>query len=129
MKKKPSLTMHIPINLVRKNGRRRILLPDAAVLPQIDAEPNEHLILVLLRAHKWQQLIASSKMKSADDLAVQLKISHTYVCRVLRLNLLAPDIRLSILDGRQPKGLRVLDLLKPFPLLWHEQRMQFGFQA
>ncbi|MDE1901041.1 MAG: hypothetical protein KGI37_05270 [Alphaproteobacteria bacterium] len=129
MKKQSPLTVHIPINLTRKSGRTRIILPNATSLPQIEPEENDHLILVLARAHAWQKLLFLGKMKSAEELATQMKISHTYVCRVLRLALLAPDIKLAILDGQQPKGLRVLDLLKPFPLLWHEQRTRFGFQA
>ncbi len=127
MKKPAPLSIHIQVNLVRKNGRKRIILPDSAALPQLDPEQNQHLIHVLLRAHKWQKLIATGKFKTAEELSAQLAVSHTYVCRVLRLNLLAPDIKEAILDGRQPKGLRVFDILKPLPLLWSEQRAWLGF--
>ncbi len=127
MKKLAPLSVHIKVNLVRKHGRKRILLPDHAALPQLAPEQNEHLIHVLLRAHKWQKLIASGKVKTADELSAQLSVSHTYVCRVLRLNLLAPDIKRKILDGRQPKGLRVIDILQPLPLIWDEQRARLGF--
>ena len=34
--------------------------------------------------------------------------------RVLRLTLLAPDIVEAILDGRQPEGMRLEDLLEGF---------------
>ena len=128
MKKSSPLSVHIPVCLVRKNGRKRILLPDRAALPQLDPEQNEHLIHVLLRAHKWQKLIAAGKVKTADELSIQLGVSDTYVCRVLRINLLAPDIKQAILDGRQPKGLRVIDILQPLPILWNEQRARLGFQ-
>ena len=127
MKKLQHLSVHIPANLVRKNGRKRILLPDREMLPQLDPEQNEHLIHVLLRAHKWQKLISTSKSETAEELARKMAVSHTYVCRVLRLNLLAPDIKLALLDGRQPKGLRVIDILQPFPLIWEEQRKHLGF--
>lgn len=46
----------------------------------------------------------------------------TYVSRVLRLTLLAPDIVEAILDGRQPAELRLEDLLAGFPLEWEGQR-------
>ena len=42
--------------------------------------------------------------------------------RVLRLTLLAPDIVEAILDGRQPEGLRLEDMLNEFPAAWVEQR-------
>ena len=42
--------------------------------------------------------------------------------RVLRLTLLAPDIVEAILDGRQPEGMRLEDLLEVWPTEWDGQR-------
>ena len=44
--------------------------------------------------------------------------------RVLRLTLLAPDIVEAILDGRQPGGLQLDDLLEGFPLAWEGQKRE-----
>ncbi len=128
MRKQASLSVHIPAKLVRKHGRKRILLPDRELLPQLSPEQNEHLIHALLCAHKWQKLIGDSKIGSSEELAKKVGVSPGYVCRILRLNQLAPDIRQAILDGRQPKELRVIDILQPFPLLWDEQKKQLGFK-
>ena len=49
-------------------------------------------------------------------------VAPSYVSRILRLTLLAPDIVEAILDGRQPAGLQLDDLLKGFPLEWEGQR-------
>jgi hypothetical protein len=38
-------------------------------------------------------------------------VTDAYVCRLLPLTCLAPDIEEAILDGRQPKGLRLAELL------------------
>ena len=46
--------------------------------------------------------------------------------RVLRLTLLAPDIVEAILDGREPEGMRLEDILNPFPMAWVEQRDLHG---
>lgn len=127
MKKDVHLTVYIPAQLIRNRGRKRILLPDRDVLPQLAPEQNEHLIHVLLCAHKWQKIVSANKMETSKELAQRMGVSHAYVCRVLRLNLLAPDIRRDILDGRQPKGLRVIDILQPFPLVWEDQRKHLGF--
>jgi hypothetical protein len=35
---------------------------------------------------------------------------------------LAPDIVEAILDGRQPKGLRLAEMLGNGPVAWEEQR-------
>ena len=51
------------------------------------------------------------------------RISRSYVCRVLRLTLLAPDIVERILDGRPTAGLA--QFLKPFPVEWERQRERF----
>ena len=49
------------------------------------------------------------------------RVSTTYVSRVLRLTLLAPEIVEAILDGRQPAELQLDDLLEGFPLEWDGQ--------
>ena len=56
------------------------------------------------------------------ELADAERISRSYVCRVLRLTLLAPDIVERILDGRPTAGLA--QFLKPFPVEWERQRKQ-----
>jgi hypothetical protein len=48
--------------------------------------------------------------------------SSSYVCRLLPLTCLAPDIVEAILDGRQPKGLRLAEMLGNGPVGWEEQR-------
>jgi hypothetical protein len=45
-------------------------------------------------------------------------INATYVSRILRLTLLAPEIVDAILDGRQPAELQLEDLLDGFPAEW-----------
>jgi hypothetical protein len=39
---------------------------------------------------------------------------------------LAPDIVEAILDGRQPKGLRLAEVLGNGPMAWQEQLRTFG---
>jgi hypothetical protein len=43
-------------------------------------------------------------------------VDHAYVCRLLPLTCLAPDIVEAILAGRQPKGLRLAEMLGNGPL-------------
>ena len=57
-----------------------------------------------------------------EDLARAKGVHATYVSRVLRLTLLAPEIVESILDGRQSSELQMDDLLDAFPLEWERQR-------
>ncbi len=86
------------------------------------------LINALAKAHRLQQKMDKNPDQTISSLAEKEGLTHAYTGRLLRLNLLAPDIVEAILDGRQPKGLKVIDFLrKEIPLLWEEQKNKFGF--
>ena len=48
-------------------------------------------------------------------------ISKSYVSRILRLALLAPDIVEAILAGRTDQGMMLERLERPLPASWEEQ--------
>jgi len=54
-------------------------------------------------------------------------VTDAYVCRLLPLTCLAPDTVKAILDGSQPKGLRLAEVLGNGPVAWEEQRVNWGF--
>jgi hypothetical protein len=83
---------------------------------------DETLVKALVRAHRWPRRIGSGQAKSITDLAEQEGVTDAYVCRLLPLTCLAPDIVEAILDGRQLKGLRLAEMLGNGPLAWEEQR-------
>jgi hypothetical protein len=85
-----------------------------------------HGLKALVRAHRWRSRIESGRAKSITDLAEQEGVTDAYVCRLLPLTCLAPDIVEAILDGRQPKGLRLAEMLGNGPLGWKEQRNAWG---
>ena len=60
-----------------------------------------------------------------EDLARAKGVHATYVSRVLRLTLLAPEIVEAILDGRQQAELQFDDLLQGFPLGWEAQQSEW----
>ena len=122
-----SIVVRVPVKLLRKQGRKLIYMPDGKAPVQPELEADGFLVQALLRAHQWNRMLESGKATSISGLAEKEKISQTYLARVLRLNLLAPDIKEAILDGHNPRKLRVADMFKPFPLVWQEQREWFGF--
>ena len=49
-------------------------------------------------------------------------IAPSYMTRILRLTLLAPDIVEAILDGKQGPEVTLANLMEPFPLDWKAQK-------
>ncbi|WP_246164191.1 hypothetical protein [Blastochloris sulfoviridis] len=89
--------------------------------PDSDIALVNTMIKALARAHRWRRMLESGEFATVQDLAAAEKINPSYLARVLRLTLLAPDIVEAILDGRQPAGLQLNDLLAPFPVEWERQ--------
>ena len=67
-------------------------------------------------------MLDSGDHATLGELAKAEGVAKPYLCRVIRLTLLAPDIVEAILDGKQGQGLTLDVLLKPFPLEWSRQR-------
>jgi hypothetical protein len=122
-----TLTIRLPIRLQRRGGRKLIMMPEGVPAPARKPSRDETLVKALVRAHRWRRRIESGRAKSITDLAEQEGVSMAYVCRLLPLTCLAPDIVEAILDGRQPKGLRLAEMLGNGPTGWEEQREAFGF--
>ena len=121
-----TLTIRIPMRLQRRGGRKLIMTPEGAAAPARKPSRDETLIKALVRAHRWRRRIESGQAKSITDLAEQEGVTDAYVCRLLPLTCLAPDIVEAILDGRQPKGLRLAEMLGNGPVGWEEQRAGLG---
>jgi hypothetical protein len=117
-----TLTIRIPMRLQRRGGRKLIMTPEGAAAPTPKPRRDETLIRAFVRAHRWRRKIESGQARSITDLAEQEDVTDAYVCRLLPLTCLAPAIVEAILDGRQPKGLRLAELLGNGPLAWEEQR-------
>ena len=122
-----TLTIRIPIRLQRRGGRKLIMTPDGAAVSPPKPRRNDTLIKALVRAHRWRRRIEGGQAKSITDLAEQEGVTDAYVCRLLPLSCLAPDIVEAILDGRQPKGLRLAELLGNGPVAWEEQHCAWRF--
>jgi hypothetical protein len=117
-----TLTIRIPMRLQRRGGRKLIMTPEGVAVSAPKPSRDETLVKALVRAHRWRRRIESGRAKSITDLAEHEGVTDAYVCRLLPLTCLAPDIVEAIRDGRQPKGLRLAELLGNGPLAWEEQR-------
>jgi hypothetical protein len=68
-----------------------------------------------------KRLLKEARHPSARSGTDRGEDQPSYVCRILRLTLLAPGIVDAILDGRQPARLMLANLMQSFPVGWQEQ--------
>jgi hypothetical protein len=119
-----TLTVRVPIAIRRRGGRKLVLAPDGA---EVTAAPvtrhvDNAMVKAIARAFRWRDMLESGEYATIREIAAAEKIAETYVGRVLRLTLLAPDIIETILGGRQSADQRLDDLLRKFPVEWLAQR-------
>ena len=122
-----TLTVDIPLRIRRRGGRKVMLAPDgtsAWVPPR--ARVDSAMVKAIARAYRWRGMLEQGAYASITELAAAEKINQSYVCRVLRLTLLAPNLVEAILDGRHPPTLQLRTLLYPFPSDWTAQEHYFA---
>lgn len=113
------LTVRIPLAVRRRGGARKVVVP-AGVLP-MPAQADVTLVKALARAFRWRRLLETGRYATVKELAAAERINASYVCRMLRLTLLAPSIVEAILDGRQPEGMTLPELMKGVAVGWEGQ--------
>ena len=124
-KDRRTLTVSVPFAIRKRGGRKLVIAPDGAPWTPPRARIDNTLVKAIARAHRWKRFLESGEYSSVAELAAAEKINESYICRVLRLTLLAPDIIEAILEGRQPTELQMDVLLRPLPEDWREQRCRF----
>ncbi len=118
-----TVTLDVPFRVVKRGGRKEMQLPEA---PEKPRRTDNTLVKALARAFRWKRLLESGEYATIAELAEREGIASSYLTRVLRLTLLAPDIVEAILDGRHGQAVTLTRVLEPFPLEWKHQEMHFG---
>jgi hypothetical protein len=118
-----SITVHVPMAFTKRGGRKLVISPDgvsamASSRPRVD----NTMIKALARAFRWRKLLETGVFATIEEIAAREKINASYVGRVLRLTLLAPDLVEAILDGQQPTTMTLAVLMRPFAGEWADQR-------
>jgi hypothetical protein len=117
-----TVTIHIPVTFRKRAGRKQILSPSGATPWSPAVRIDTALLKAVVRAHRWRDMLESGEYSSAADLAKAERVNDSYLSRILRLTLLAPEIVEAIVGGQQPPTLQVDDLLKPLPVRWQQQK-------
>ena len=70
-------------------------------------------------------ILDSGECVMVAELAKALRVNPPHQSRILRLNLLAPDIVEAILDVTQAAGVTMARLMAPMRAEWERQRLAF----
>jgi site-specific DNA recombinase len=124
----PTLPLSHPVHLRRAGKEVRMVIDHTDPFAP-SAKPDRTLIRLVVRAHRFHDLLVTHKGGKFGDLAKREKLHRSYFSQLLRLAYLAPDITTAILDGHQPAGLTATQLIEraDLPMSWREQRRTLGF--
>lgn len=118
--------IHIPLNLKRTSGRKRIILREVSESPTLDdahcVAYRNAMVIAIARGFRWRRLLDEGRYISIRQMADDLGVAAPYMSRLIRLTLLAPDIIEAIVNGREPDGMSIERLRQPMSLLWEEQK-------
>lgn len=124
--------INIAVDFSKKAGRSFITTPNNKELSYkiSDTKKLFHnfnsndltLINTLILAENWKHQLETNKLININTIAKSQNKSNSYICRILNLVFLAPDIKKAILDNKAPAGLTLLDLYACTNLTWNEQR-------
>jgi hypothetical protein len=115
------LVVSLPIAFKQHGGRKRILTPAGSMTWSPNRpQPRSALVTALAKAHRWRKLIENGGFSTTAELARSEGVNESYLCRIIRLTSLAPDIISAVLNGEQTPELK--RLLNPLPGDWNAQR-------
>lgn len=122
----------VPLTIKRRHRTKLIVPPAGTTFVKASSSFDLPLIRTLGKAFYWQRMIDTGEVANASELARRFRLETGWVCEVLRMTRLAPDIIRAILDGRQPRHLNlhaVRGRRAEVPLDWDAQRRFFGFAS
>ena len=114
------LTVRVPLAMRKQRGGRKLVLTPGGTAARGAAAADTTLVKALARAFRWRRMMEAGQFATINEMAAAEKINSSYVSRLLRLTLLAPDIVEAILDGRQPDGMTLPGLMEPLPVQWEK---------
>ena len=123
------LRIILPVRVKVVGGRTWITTPQGR--PAVSKPVRDPTLIKALRSsHDLLTRLNVHPRMSADQLHQSRGALDPYRHSLCALALLAPDIQSAILEGRQPPGLKLEQLIYiTLPVAWEEQRTLLGFSA
>jgi hypothetical protein len=114
--------VRVPFSIRRRGGRKLVVAPAGTAAAPARPRVDNAMVKALARAFRWRKLLETGACGTIEELATAEKINASYVSRVLRMTLLAPDIVEVILDGRHASEMSLVTFMRPFSADWTRQR-------
>ena len=118
------MPVRVPLAVRKPRGGRKLVMTPSGMAPRGASAADTTMVKAVARAFRWRRMLETGRHGTIDELAAAEKINSSYVSRLLRLTLLAPDLVEAILDGRQPPEMTLPMLMGPFPVEWDRQRLE-----
>lgn len=98
----------------------RLVHDDGSTAGQVH---DRSLTRLVVQAHRWWHMLRTENL-GVTELAAREGVTRSYLCRIVRLAFLSPDVVAAILAGRQRATLKVAALMPEYAiaLAWREQR-------
>ncbi|SDB59468.1 hypothetical protein SAMN02982931_04802 [Bauldia litoralis] len=121
---RPTVTVHVPLSFRQRRGRKVLVAPDGlgqepSRAPQVPTHTREEVtpaVRALARAFRWRKLLETGAVVTVQEIAATENINPSYVSRVFRLTLLAPEIVEAVMEVGDAATLD--RLMIPFPVDW-----------
>lgn len=124
-----TITVRIPISIRMRGGRKLVLAPDGKTESAFNRRIDNAMVKAIARAFRWQELLEDGTYATIAEIAEAEKINESYVGRLFRLTLLAPDLLEAIVNGPQSPHMTLATLMRPFPVAWQSQRNTFQMSS
>jgi hypothetical protein len=114
-----TVTVTVPFAIRKRGGRTLVITPDGVTsAPAPRTRVDSALLKALARGFRWRKLLETGHFSTIEEIADAENINSSYISRLLRMTLLAPEIVEAILAGSHPAGLTRAKVMKPFPVEW-----------
>jgi site-specific DNA recombinase len=107
----------VPLSIQWRGREMRLILSN---VQEAHARVDETLIRLVACGYRWRHEIVQGLSASAVEIARREGLTDAYVCRLMGLSFLAPELISGILAGHAP--ITELRVLGCFPLDWRSQR-------
>lgn len=120
-----TITVRVPILIRKRGGRKVVLAPDGM---QHDPRTlrcqhaDNAIVKALARAFRWREMLERGQCTTIKEIAALERINESYIARILRLTLLAPDIVEAFIGGIHSPDITLPFLMKRLGPAWSEQR-------